>query len=117
VCDKFICIQISRAKGERIFGGLELIAIRETGRINDNTVLIDFGMLGLADLGAVYLLEGEETLLIDCGTRVDAPNIVKALRMLNSFPPDIVVFTHISIIAKESIIYARKPKWKGLMSK
>jgi len=62
--------------------------------VNGNTTLIDFGMLGVAGIGAVYLVEGKETLLIDCGTRSEAPRIVRALRQLNSFPPDNIVLTH-----------------------
>jgi len=51
-------------------------------------------MLGVAGIGAVYLVEAEETLLIDCGTRLEAPRVVRALRQLNSFPPDNIILTH-----------------------
>jgi len=71
-----------------------LTAIRQPGKVNENTTLIDFGMLGVAGIGAVYLVEGKETLLIDCGTRSEAPRIARALKQLNSFPPDNIVFTH-----------------------
>ena len=62
--------------------------------MNENTTLIDFGMLGVAGIGSVYLVEAEETLLIDCGTLSEAPRIVKALRQLRSFPPDNIILTH-----------------------
>jgi len=71
-----------------------LTAIRQPGKINENTTLIDFGMLGVAGIGSLYLIESKETLLVDCGTRSDAPRIVRTLRKLNSFPPDNLVLTH-----------------------
>jgi glyoxylase-like metal-dependent hydrolase (beta-lactamase superfamily II) len=69
-------------------------AIREPGRINANTTLIDIGMYGVTGVTAVYLIEGERTCLIDGGTRTEASRIVRALRELNAFPPDIILLTH-----------------------
>ena len=71
-----------------------MTAIRRTGKINADTTLIDFNLNGATGIGAVYLIESEEKLLIDCGTRTEAPGIVKILRGLKSFPPDKIVFTH-----------------------
>jgi glyoxylase-like metal-dependent hydrolase (beta-lactamase superfamily II) len=87
-----------------------MTAIREPGKVNDNTTLIDIGLFGAAGVGAVYLIEAGKTCLIDCGTQAEAPFIVKTLRQMDAFPPDVVIFTHshydhcqgISIIRKEA---------------
>jgi glyoxylase-like metal-dependent hydrolase (beta-lactamase superfamily II) len=69
-------------------------AIRQPGRINKNTRLIDIGMWGVAGVGAVYLIQGDKKCLIDGGTRTEASRLVKTLRKLDSFPPDIIIATH-----------------------
>ncbi len=71
-----------------------MTAIREVGKINENTTLIDYGLFGVAGVGAVYLVEAGKTCLIDCGTRTEAPRIIKTLKELNAFPPDYIVITH-----------------------
>lgn len=85
-----------------------MTAIRKPGRVNANTVLIDFGMLGVEGLGALYLIKSGETLLVDCGTRSEGPIIVKTLKELNCFPPDHVVFTHAHFDHCQGIHYVRK---------
>ena len=85
-----------------------MTAIRQSGRINENTTLIDFGMLGVAGLGALYLIESKETLLVDCGTRSEGPLIVRKLRQLNAFPPDNIVLTHSHFDHCQGIHYIRK---------
>jgi len=89
-------------------GDPKLTAIRRPGKVNENTTLIDFGILGVAGIGAVYLVGSKETLLIDCGTRAEAPRVVRALRQLNSFPPDNIVFTHSHDDHCQGIHYIRK---------
>jgi glyoxylase-like metal-dependent hydrolase (beta-lactamase superfamily II) len=87
-----------------------MTAIRESGKVNNNTTLIDIGLFGAAGVGAVYLVEAGKTCLIDCGTQAEAPFIVKTLHEMDRFPPDIVVFTHshydhcqgISVLKKEA---------------
>ena len=69
-------------------------ARRHPGKIIDNTTLIDFGLYGIAGAGAVYLIQDEMTCLIDSGTRTEAPRLVKTLRKLKAFPPDIIILTH-----------------------
>ena len=49
-------------------------AIRQPGRISENTTLIDIGMYGVAGAAAVYLIEGDKKCLIDGGTRTEAPS-------------------------------------------
>lgn len=69
-------------------------AIREPGRINENTTLIDLGMEGIAGVTAVYLIMGQKSCLIDGGTRETAHGLVRALKRLGAFPPEMVVITH-----------------------
>ena len=71
-----------------------MVAIRKTGKINDNTTLIDIGMFGVSGSTAIYLIEDEKTCLIDGGTRTEANRIINMLKERNAFPPDIVIVTH-----------------------
>jgi glyoxylase-like metal-dependent hydrolase (beta-lactamase superfamily II) len=87
-----------------------MTSIREPGKVNDTTTMIDIGLFGAAGVGSIYLVEAGKSCLIDCGTQAEAPFIIKTLRDMDAFPPDIVVFTHshydhcqgISIIRKEA---------------
>ena len=69
-------------------------AIRQPGKINANTTLIDIGMLDVRGLTAVYLIQGARKCLIDGGTRKEAPRLVKMLSELDAFPPDLIIVTH-----------------------
>jgi glyoxylase-like metal-dependent hydrolase (beta-lactamase superfamily II) len=70
-------------------------AIRQQGKINQNTTLLDIGLNGIYGLAAVYLIRGnEKSCLIDAGTRTEAPRLVKLLRELDAFPPDTIIITH-----------------------
>ena len=69
-------------------------AIRKPGKINDNTTLIDVGMQGVHGITAVYLIQGARKCLIDGGTRTEAPLLVKNLKALDAFPPDLILTTH-----------------------
>ncbi len=71
-----------------------MTAIRTPGKINEDTWLIDIGMLGVYGVTAVYLIRGERTCLIDAGTRSEAPRLIKLLKALDAFPPDVVIITH-----------------------
>lgn len=71
-----------------------MASIRQPGKINGNTILIDTRLDGIAGAAAVYLIEGEKKCLIDGGARSEAPRLVRTLRDLNSFPPDIIIATH-----------------------
>lgn len=83
-------------------------AIRQSGRINRNTTLIDLGMEGVAGVTAVYLIEGQKKCLIDGGTRAEARGLVKALKQLDAFPPDMVVITHAHFDHSQGIPTLRK---------
>lgn len=67
---------------------------RAAGRINDNTSLIDIGMMGVSGVTAVYLIEDEKRVLIDGGTRTEAKRIIHSLNEKNAFPPDMIIVTH-----------------------
>lgn len=69
-------------------------AIRETGKINENTTLLDIGMAGIHGMTAVYLVRGAKTCLIDGGTRQEAHRLVRMLSDLDAFPPDLIIVTH-----------------------
>ena len=69
-------------------------AIREAGKINENTTLIDIGMEGIHGMTAVYLIRGDRTCLIDGGTRQQARRLVQMLNALGAFPPDLIIATH-----------------------
>jgi glyoxylase-like metal-dependent hydrolase (beta-lactamase superfamily II) len=69
-------------------------AIRQPGRINGSTTLIDIGMYGVAGATAVYLIDGRKRCLIDGGTRTEAKRLVRALREMGAFPPDMIIVTH-----------------------
>ncbi len=71
-----------------------MTAIRETGKINENTTLIDYGIRGVAGFGAVYLIEAGKSCLIDAGTKEDARNIIRYIRENGKNLPDYVVLTH-----------------------
>jgi glyoxylase-like metal-dependent hydrolase (beta-lactamase superfamily II) len=69
-------------------------AIRTPGTINENTTLIDIGMFNSFGITAVYLVRGEKKCLIDGGTFANAPRLIKKLRELDAFPPDLIIVTH-----------------------
>ena len=63
-----------------------MTAIRKTGKINDNTFLIDIGMMGVAGVTAVYLIEVQKKCLIDGGTKDGSSRIINFLKAQNAFP-------------------------------
>ena len=71
-----------------------MTAIRKEGKINDNTTLIDIKMFTVPNIAAIYLIESGKTCLIDGGTHTEARKILKQLKALNLFPPDMIIITH-----------------------
>ncbi len=69
-------------------------AIRDPGKINENTTLIDIGMEDIRGITGVYLVRGSKTCLIDGGTRAQAPRLARMLREAGAFPPDMILVTH-----------------------
>ncbi len=72
-----------------------MTAIREVGKINNDTTLIDVTMLGVPKITAIYLVESDgKKCLIDGGTKTEARHILKQLEKFNAFPPDMIIITH-----------------------
>lgn len=62
--------------------------------INDNILMIDFELSGVKRIGALYLIKGAKTCLVDSGTKESSRRMIKALDSVNSFPPDMIILTH-----------------------
>lgn len=77
-----------------------MTAIRQPGKINENTTLIDVDWMRIPGMLGVYLIESEESgknCLIDGGTATEARRLVRKLEDLGAFPPDMVIITHSKI--------------------
>jgi len=85
-----------------------LTAIREPGKINDNTTLIDYVYEGVARVAGVYLVEAGKKCLIDTGSREGASRIIKTLKELEAFPPDYVILTHAHYDHSQGVPILRK---------
>jgi glyoxylase-like metal-dependent hydrolase (beta-lactamase superfamily II) len=71
-----------------------MTAIREEGKINEDTTLIDVMMLGQKGVIAMYLIESGKTCLIDGGVSIQAQHLMDILDKRDVFPPDIIIITH-----------------------
>ncbi len=75
-----------------------MTAIREPGKLNQNTFLIDAVHEGIQRGFAVYLLKSNEkggkSCLIDAGTKSSAPVIYEKLKECGAWPPDMIIITH-----------------------
>jgi len=71
-----------------------MTAIRESGKVNEDTTLLDINMMGMPGVTAMYLIESGKKCIIDGGTGTESRKIIKQLKDLNFFPPDMVIVTH-----------------------
>jgi glyoxylase-like metal-dependent hydrolase (beta-lactamase superfamily II) len=62
--------------------------------INDHISMIDFELSGVKRVGALYLIKGDKTCLVDSGVKESAKRVVQALKSENLFPPDMIILTH-----------------------
>jgi len=62
--------------------------------ISENISMIDFELSGVKRIGALYLIKGDKTCLVDSGTKESAKKIIKGLDSVKSFPPDMIILTH-----------------------
>jgi glyoxylase-like metal-dependent hydrolase (beta-lactamase superfamily II) len=62
--------------------------------INDNTSMIDMELFGVKRAGALYLIKGDKTCILDSGTKKEAKGLIKALDSIEAFPPDMIIITH-----------------------
>ena len=83
--------------------------IRDEGKINDHTYLIDAVHEGMSRAHAVYLLKSKDggTCLIDAGTKDSARVIHEKLKGLDAWPPDRIIFTHSHWDHTQGIEYLR----------
>jgi glyoxylase-like metal-dependent hydrolase (beta-lactamase superfamily II) len=93
-----------------------MTAIRQPGKINQNTTLIDIGMQGIYGMTAVYLVRADKTCLIDGGTHTEAGRLLKALRELDAFPPDLIIVTHPHWDHSQGIPFLRREAARQSMS-
>ena len=63
-------------------------------KVADNVYQIDSGMNDVIGLSASYVLKAGKTCLIEGGTREGSANMIKSLKALDAFPPDIIILTH-----------------------
>ena len=70
-----------------------MTVIRKPGNLNENTSLIDAGLMGAAGISAIYLIRAGKNCLIDAGPS-DTTHLMKGLASYNLSVPDIVVLTH-----------------------
>jgi len=70
------------------------VGVEQIQKINEHTTLIDIGLYGVAGVASVYLLEGERKCLIDSGSRKEANYLIKVLKSIDVFPPDLIIVTH-----------------------
>jgi glyoxylase-like metal-dependent hydrolase (beta-lactamase superfamily II) len=66
----------------------------EPGKILENTYLIDGNFFGIKGALATYVVRGQQSALVDSGTREGANDIIQALRSLGLFPVDKIILTH-----------------------
>ncbi len=62
--------------------------------INTHTSMIDMELFGLKRIGALYVIRGDKTCILDSGTKKEAKGIIKALDSMEAFPPDMIILTH-----------------------
>lgn len=83
--------------------------IRDEGKINDHTYLIDAVHEGVSRAHAVYLLKSSDggSCLVDSGTKNSAKVIHEKLKALDAWPPDRIIFTHSHWDHTQGIEYLR----------
>lgn len=83
--------------------------IRDEGKINDHTYLIDAVHEGLSRGYAIYLLKSKDggTCLIDGGTKDSAKGIYEKLKTLDAWPVDRIILTHSHWDHTQGIEYLR----------
>lgn len=93
-----------------------MTAIRQTGKINESTTLIDVNWLRMPGMLGIYLIESEsgKKCLVDAGPATEARLLVKELDALDAFPPDIIIITHSHFDHTQAIpFYLKKAEKMG----
>ncbi|MFW9879903.1 MAG: MBL fold metallo-hydrolase, partial [Candidatus Thorarchaeota archaeon] len=72
-----------------------MVHIRNDGKFNDNTYLIDGTLFSFEGNMAVFVIENEgERIMIDTSTSLQTRKIIKKLKELGIFPVHKLLFTH-----------------------
>ena len=62
--------------------------------VNDHLSMIDIELFGIRRAGAVFLVRGGLSCLVDAGTSKEARGLIRTLDSIRAFPPDILILTH-----------------------
>jgi len=82
--------------------------------INDKISMIDFELSGVKRVGALYLIKGAKTCIVDSGTKESSKKIIKALDSVQTFPPDMIILTHSHWDHTQGVpTFCREAKKKG----
>lgn len=76
--------------------------------INDQTYAVDIWMNNFKGNGVAYLLKSEKTCLIDGGTQEGSLKMIKRMKFLDAFPPDLIIITHSHFDHTQAIPIIRK---------
>lgn len=66
----------------------------KTGKILDNTYMIDGFYFDIPELLSLFVVKGGKTALIDAGTAASAGKVAESLKALGLFPVDYLIITH-----------------------
>jgi glyoxylase-like metal-dependent hydrolase (beta-lactamase superfamily II) len=82
--------------------------------INDNTSMIDMELFGVKRAGALYLIKGDKTCILDSGTKKEAKGLIKALDSIEAFPPDMIIITHSHYDHSQGVpVFCREAEKRG----
>ena len=86
-----------------------MTAIRNEGKLNNNTTLIDAELGGFKGGVACFLIEsGDQKVLIDAGAKSSGPLIYRKLKELNAWPVSKIIITHSHFDHTQGVIYLRE---------
>jgi glyoxylase-like metal-dependent hydrolase (beta-lactamase superfamily II) len=86
-----------------------MTAIRNEGRFNPNTTLIDAELFGLKGVVACFLIEsGDQKILIDTGAKSSGAVIYRKLKKLNAWPVNKIILTHSHFDHTQGVIFLRE---------
>jgi glyoxylase-like metal-dependent hydrolase (beta-lactamase superfamily II) len=72
---------------------VKLAWIKDEGKLNENTYLIDSGLFGGDHNMACFLVQGDKNVLIDASGKMEGKKIAKKLQEMN-LAPDMLILTH-----------------------
>lgn len=70
------------------------MALYSVEPITDRISMIDIELFGIKRIGAVFLIRGGLTCLVDAGTPKEVKGLIRTLDSIGAFPPDILILTH-----------------------